>query len=69
MGEQGTQGRDGLKVGFISVEKCLKLCHASNYPYLFFHRAIKGQMVFKEWLGLEAARWAEKTNNAPHHGG
>lgn len=26
-------------------------------------------MVFKECLGLEAARWAEKTSNPTHHGG
>lgn len=26
-------------------------------------------MVFKECLGLEAARWDEKTNNATHRGG
>lgn len=26
-------------------------------------------MVFTERLGLEAARWDEKTNNATHHGG
>lgn len=26
-------------------------------------------MVFKECVGLEAARWDEKTKNATHHGG